>query len=347
MSVEEELKALRESIDQVDMELLRLFNRRMELAQEVGRLKAANELTLFVPGREEIIFDRLAKVNPGPLTEESLRAIYREIFAASRLLQYAKAHCSDGEGKNESWGATPAKGIHKASLCGCLLHIPPEGVSQLFRSSEVDFLEWRLDAFVRHHSMEGTLDMLSLLAAPDRPPVIATNRPVREGGMFQGTEEDRFELLHRAVESGAEWVDIEEDAPEEILERFRTPKGRILLSHHDFSGTPERAVLYNLAERMAKKRGDAIKIATFAHSPEDCLRVLELIPFGKHELEVDVVAFCMGQHGRWSRAISLLLGSPWTYVRLQGQSSVAPGQFTAEEMRAMLKILNQKAGRYE
>ncbi len=83
-----ELLQLRESIDRVDRELLGLLNERMDLAKEVGRIKAAKGLTLFDPGREQRIFEELTKANPGPLSEESLRCIYREILAASRLLQY-------------------------------------------------------------------------------------------------------------------------------------------------------------------------------------------------------------------------------------------------------------------
>jgi chorismate mutase / prephenate dehydratase len=88
MIVEERLETLREAIDQTDMELLLLFNRRMELAGKVGRIKADQGLLLFDPCREETILERLARANPGPIREESLRAIYREIFSASRLLQY-------------------------------------------------------------------------------------------------------------------------------------------------------------------------------------------------------------------------------------------------------------------
>ena len=86
--VEERLGALREAIDQTDKELLRLLNQRMDLACRVGRIKAENGLLLFDPCREEAILDRLAKLNPGPIAEASLRAIYREVFSASRLLQY-------------------------------------------------------------------------------------------------------------------------------------------------------------------------------------------------------------------------------------------------------------------
>jgi chorismate mutase/prephenate dehydratase len=86
--VEDKLKEIRKAIDQVDSDLLNLLNKRMELAEEVGRIKASNGLTLFDPSREELIFARLSKANAGPIRDESLRAIYREIFAASRLLQY-------------------------------------------------------------------------------------------------------------------------------------------------------------------------------------------------------------------------------------------------------------------
>jgi len=86
--VEEELDEIREEIDGVDSELLRLLNRRMELAIEAGRIKASMGLPLFHPEREQAVFQRLSKLNPGPLSEESLRYIYREVFAASRLIQY-------------------------------------------------------------------------------------------------------------------------------------------------------------------------------------------------------------------------------------------------------------------
>jgi chorismate mutase/prephenate dehydratase len=85
---ETELKGIREAIDGIDEKLLRLLNQRMELAQEVGRIKAEKGLTLFDPSREQSIYDRLTRDNPGPLSNDSLRCIYREILAASRLLQY-------------------------------------------------------------------------------------------------------------------------------------------------------------------------------------------------------------------------------------------------------------------
>lgn len=87
MFVEKELARLREAIDEVDLELLQLLNKRMGMVRRIGQIKADKGISLYDPGREERIFQRLTGANPGPLPNDSLRSIFREIIAASRLLQ--------------------------------------------------------------------------------------------------------------------------------------------------------------------------------------------------------------------------------------------------------------------
>ena len=230
--------------------------------------------------------------------------------------------------------------IPKAALCGCLTDLPGASLAALLQHPEVDLLEWRLDLFLQRHSLPETREALSNLAASPRHPVVVTNRPTREGGAFEGPESLRLEMLHQAVEVGAEWVDLEAWVDEPTVQGFRGQNARILISHHDFSGTPERMTLQRLAEKMVASRPDAIKVTTTARSPEDNLRVLDLIPFGREQLGVEVLAFCMGPLGRWSRLICLLLGSPWTYVQLPELAPAAPGQWTAAEMRRLLEVLS-------
>jgi chorismate mutase/prephenate dehydratase len=117
--VEENLLKIREEIDRIDSELLDLLNRRMELATEVGRIKASKGIPLFHPEREEIIFQRLTHLNSGPLSEESLRSIYREIFAASRLLQYKLRVAYLGPEWTYSHLASLALFGHSASYLPC------------------------------------------------------------------------------------------------------------------------------------------------------------------------------------------------------------------------------------
>ncbi|SPF39361.1 Chorismate mutase / prephenate dehydratase [Syntrophobacter sp. SbD1] len=117
--MDENLDNIREEIDGIDSELLGLLNRRMELAIEVGRIKASGGLPLFHPEREQIISRRLSKLNQGPLSEESLRSIYREIFAASRLIQYRLQVAFPGPEWTPSHLASISLFGHSASYMPC------------------------------------------------------------------------------------------------------------------------------------------------------------------------------------------------------------------------------------
>lgn len=90
--VSPELAAIRVGIDAIDRELLDLLNRRAELSLAVGRAKS-KEVTsgkaevIFRPTRERQVLQRLTDNNQGPLQDEHIRSIWREIFSASRSLQ--------------------------------------------------------------------------------------------------------------------------------------------------------------------------------------------------------------------------------------------------------------------
>ncbi len=82
-----ELLALRTQIDALDRELLVLLNRRAGLALEVGELKKRDGSPVFRPEREAQVIDGLKAVNAGPLPNECVAPIWREIMAASRKLE--------------------------------------------------------------------------------------------------------------------------------------------------------------------------------------------------------------------------------------------------------------------
>lgn len=74
-------------IDDLDRQLLKLLNQRAAIALEVGRVKREAGRPLFVPEREQAILEGLLQLNDGPLPAEAVRAVWREIFSASRTLQ--------------------------------------------------------------------------------------------------------------------------------------------------------------------------------------------------------------------------------------------------------------------
>lgn len=84
---EAELLALRQQIDAVDRELLALLNRRAALALAVGEIKKREGSPVFRPEREAQVIDGLKAVNPGPLKNDSVAPIWREIMSASRALE--------------------------------------------------------------------------------------------------------------------------------------------------------------------------------------------------------------------------------------------------------------------
>lgn len=81
------LTLLREQIDRIDAHILNLLNRRAGLAMRVGQLKSRERAAVYVPSRERQVFARLAELNQGPLSNNAIRAIYREIISASRALE--------------------------------------------------------------------------------------------------------------------------------------------------------------------------------------------------------------------------------------------------------------------
>ncbi|MFP4315484.1 MAG: prephenate dehydratase [Desulfovibrionales bacterium] len=82
------LQQIRQEIDSVDAELLNLLNRRAALSIEVGRIKSGRDEDVFKPFREKEVLGSLVTTNPGPLPEDHLRSIYREILSSSRSLQH-------------------------------------------------------------------------------------------------------------------------------------------------------------------------------------------------------------------------------------------------------------------
>ncbi len=82
-----ELEKLRQEIDKIDMEMLRLLNQRARTAIEIGKIKKEEKLAAHVPQREREIYERLEKENKGPFPNEALRVVFREIMSASLALE--------------------------------------------------------------------------------------------------------------------------------------------------------------------------------------------------------------------------------------------------------------------
>jgi chorismate mutase/prephenate dehydratase len=74
------VRDFRERIAQTDRELLSAVNRRVELVRRLKQHKAAAGLDFVDRAQEERLVNRLAEANPGPLSDDGLRALYQSLL---------------------------------------------------------------------------------------------------------------------------------------------------------------------------------------------------------------------------------------------------------------------------
>jgi chorismate mutase/prephenate dehydratase len=65
------LDEVRQKIDSIDQQLLRLLNERAELVHAVGEIKRKDDLDIYVPGREDKLLRKLAEINRAHKTAAS------------------------------------------------------------------------------------------------------------------------------------------------------------------------------------------------------------------------------------------------------------------------------------
>jgi 3-dehydroquinate dehydratase type I len=174
--------------------------------------------------------------------------------------------------------------------------------------------------------------------------ILVTNRKHDEGGHFIGDEHHRVDLLGEAVGSGADFIDIELSTGKTHIDRLvatiKKYEGRtkLIVSFHDFTGTPSRAELLNRANECIERGADIVKIATFARSVDDNLTVLNIINDMKR-MNQRIIAFCMGDRGKISRVMAPYIGSYMSFAALNKGGESAPGQLTVDEMKEIFRIL--------
>lgn len=81
------LDDIRARIDALDAQILKLLNERAQCAIDIGDIKRSTDAVFYVPEREKAVFDRLRKTNTGPLPEQAVKAIYREVISSIRALE--------------------------------------------------------------------------------------------------------------------------------------------------------------------------------------------------------------------------------------------------------------------
>ena len=170
-------------------------------------------------------------------------------------------------------------------------------------------------------------DLGCLLASPPCP-VIATCRPRREGGLYDGPEAARLGVLREAARLGAAYVDVEHDA----LEALGPVAAKRIVSYHNFRETP--ADLAAIHARLARMGADVVKVAVMANHILDCGPVLRVL----RDARVPTIALAMGPRGVLTRVLAGKFGGFLTYAApAEGDREAGPGQPALAEMRGLYR----------
>lgn len=221
-------------------------------------------------------------------------------------------------------------------ICGS---IGPNSVEALGRqiqkafSMGADYVEIRFD-FLKSSDIEQAIR----IAEPTKSKAVFTLRSAHEAGRFEGSENERIELLKRLSKARPMLLDVEyltiKDNYDlaDFLESQQTP---ILISWHDFKRTPSNSQLHDILNGI-KIYSKYAKIVTTARDTYDAFRVLDLYE-GITGLEL--IAFAMGEFGVVSRILCTMAGNaPFTYAAVNRHT--APGQLDLIHMRRLFDRIN-------
>ncbi|MBU4376277.1 MAG: prephenate dehydratase [Candidatus Omnitrophica bacterium] len=81
------LARLRKKIDKLDERILNLLNGRAKLSLAIGKVKSRQRANIYSPDREREVYRSITSANKGPLSNDSLRAIYGEVMSGCLTLQ--------------------------------------------------------------------------------------------------------------------------------------------------------------------------------------------------------------------------------------------------------------------
>ena len=192
--------------------------------------------------------------------------------------------------------------------------------------AETTFLEFRLDYLDRPRAALPALQQF--LAAHPTITAVATCRRTADGGRFTGTPADELEILTAAATSGFRVVDLPIEAAELAdLARLRSTGVALLLSHHDFSSTPD---LEPILERALKLQPDLVKIVPTARTLTDALTLIQFLE--RNSDRAPLVGISMGDAGLVTRVLGVRAGSLFTFAAADTGEATAPGQVSAHTL---------------
>ncbi len=91
MTLQNQLQELRGQVDEINLKILELLNQRARIVSDIGKVQAQLGTSFYDPQREAQMLTMLEQANNGPFSNETIKALFREIFRASMALEEKEA----------------------------------------------------------------------------------------------------------------------------------------------------------------------------------------------------------------------------------------------------------------
>jgi 3-dehydroquinate dehydratase-1 len=222
-------------------------------------------------------------------------------------------------------------GVTLGELPRVVLGVDGESPSAAQAASEgVDILEVRVDLFAGQLTPSQIVDAVKALKRHEMP-LIGTIRQQGEGGKSRLSDAQRADIYHK-ISPLVDAIDIDVRAAmlKPVVASARRNRNTVILSHHDFRGTPSTTELARMVGKAAALGADITKIATLAKSERDVVRLLE---FTMRHRRQHLVTIAMGHIGSVSRLFFPLVGSLLTYTSVSPSNGQVPAERLIEDLR--------------
>ncbi|GAB2803678.1 prephenate dehydratase [Halomonas shantousis] len=251
-----DLDSLRERIDNLDSEILKLISERASCAQRVAQIKTAADpdATFYRPEREAQVLRRIMALNSGPLDAEEMARLFREIMSACLALeQPVKVAYLGPEGTFTQQAALKHFGASAVSL-------PMAAIDEVFREVEAGAVNYGVVPVenstegVINHTLDSFMDSSMRICGEV---VLRIHHHLLISGI---TRQDKISRIYSHAQSFAQcrkWLDAHYPHAERVPVSSNAEAAKLVKSewHSAAIAGDMAAKLYEL-ERIAEKIED-------------------------------------------------------------------------------------------
>jgi len=209
-----------------------------------------------------------------------------------------------------------------------------------------DMLEWRVDFFKQIGDAAAVIaTAFAIKVAAKDTPLLFTRRATIEGGEAIALTETQVVALYQAVCASKciDLIDYElaNDVAHvaQVRDAARANGVQLVLSFHNFAGTPALETLaakFLSAEHLG---GDVAKVAVMPQDLDDVLTLLAATRAASQKLHIPLISMAMGPLGAVTRLLGGVFGSSLTFA--VGATASAPGQIPIEDLQTVLAIIQK------